>query len=579
MNAPEVGHVDELIRKALPDEVPPVAIRRLGSQLAEFRAQLSTAEPPSHGVGMWARPARWGLGITVAAAIVVAATVGLVLRAQTSFAEVAAAALKMPWIHVQQARVDGTTGEAWYSPTLAISASRSRESIEYRDYRLQVDYSYDPKDQVLYRGPDVTRSPLNHYESMVAAMTVLLQQERTLDKPLAHLDFLGDEREKMKVLDQEMKKVSEDGHLWLDYRLTVSHSGSTEPMQMFFRVDAITKLPHLCRFSRFWNGKPATNEARFDYPEQGPVDIYDLGVPKTTKLVDRVPKGDLKRIWESLRAGRERMDNYRAVFVMHLEGIDSMWWIDLPMIMYRKGDKFRANYVSGCSGNLMAVERPAEDENLGMWWRNRVKFFRFYPHYVMHGSTLYSSEQKNVTDPDGSEHEDIVSVKKFEYNTKSGETFPPEYSMRPEFACRPPLGVGGQHFHPVLNLNPTEGPKGCILLTVQHTSRDGRINEKGIGLPDENRFWLDPERDYIVMRWDMVTRDEAGKEEIFESDTVEEIAKSPRGIWYGTKIRRRNAGSHSENGEPIDQVYHLYVDFDPDMPDAFFDPPVPGRIH
>lgn len=197
----------------------------------------------------------------------------------------------------------------------------------------------------------------------------------------------------------------------------------------------------------------------------------------------------------------------------------------------------------------------------------------------MRGSTLYSSEQKKVTDPDGSEYEEIVSVNKMEYNAKPGETFPPEYSMRPEFACRPPLAVGGPYFHPVLNLNPAEGPKGCILLTVQHTSRDGRINEKGIGLADENRFWLDPERDYIVMRWDMVTRNDAGKEEIFESDTIEEIAKSPRGVWYATRIRRHNAGSHGEDGKPIDQIYHLYVDFDAHLPDALFDPPVPGRIH
>ncbi len=113
----------------------------------------------------------------------------------------------------------------------------------------------------------------------------------------------------MKVLDQEMKKVSEDGHAWLDYRLTVSHSGLPEPMQLFFRVDATTKLPHLCRISGVWKGKPTTDEARFDYPEQGPANIYALGVPKTTKLVDRVPTGDLKRVWEAQQTGRKRMDN------------------------------------------------------------------------------------------------------------------------------------------------------------------------------------------------------------------------------------------------------------------------------
>ena len=33
-------------------------------------------------------------------------------------------------------------------------------------------------------------------------------------------------------------------------------------------------------------------------------------------------------------------------------------------------------------------------------------------------------------------------------------------------------------------------------------------------------------------------RDEAGKEQLHESDTVEEVARSPRGVWYATRIRR-----------------------------------------
>ncbi len=98
------------------------------------------------------------------------------------------------------------------------------------------------------------------------------------------------------------------------------------------------------------------------------------------------------------------------------------------------------------------------------------------------------------------------------------------------------------------------------------------------GLPDEWRYWLDPERDYIVMRGDMILRDEQGTEEIVANHTVEEVAKSPRGSWYTTKIRRKNAGQR-QDGKPFDQVYHLYVDFDLDLPDSLFAAPKPGRIN
>ena len=230
------------------------------------------------------------------------------------------------------------------------------------------------------------------------------------------------------------------------------------------------------------------------------------------------------------------------------------------------------------TGNLADVKRPAEGENLGKWWAERIKSFKFYPHYVLRDSTLFTSELKVVTDRDGSEHQDIVSVQKFRQNNDPGETFPPEYSMRPEFACRPPMGLGSPDMEPVIDMHPAEGPPGCILLRVRHTSTKDRINEKGCGMPDALRYWLDPQRDYIAMRWDMLTRDEKGQEAIFESDTLEETARSPQGVWYATRIRR-TFPSRAKNGDFADQVYQLYVDFNADLPDALFEPQTPRRIH
>jgi hypothetical protein len=449
--------------------------------------------------------------------------------------------------------------------------------VRFEDHRLDVYYSYDPAEQVVYRGPVVWRSQAGENESMAAAIKVLLQSERTVDRPLDQLGFLGPEREKMKLLDQSVKKVTEQGRDWLDYRLTVSHAGATQPMKMLFRVNAVTKLPEMCRMEGHWDGKPVSVETHFDFPEKGPADIYDLGVPRTARFVDRVPSGDLDRIWKTLQAGRQWMDNYRAIFVVRHEGIEYAWWTAMPTMFYRKGPKLRADYVCSWTGNLSDVKRPAEAEDLGKWWAERIKSFQFYPHYVLRDSTLYTSELKEVTDRDGSKHLDIVSVQRLPQNTQPGETFPPEYSMRPEFACRPPMGLGNPDMEPVLEMHPTDGPRGCILLRVRRTSNKDRINDKGFGMPDVERYWLDPQRDYIVMQWDTITRDEKGKEAIFERDTVEETARSPQGVWYATRIRR-TFPSRARNGNFGDQVYQLYVDFTIDFPDALFEPQTPRRI-
>ena len=579
MDVSDDRFVDNQIRKRVCDSVPLPVERRLRSQLADFRSRLSTPEPDvARRARGWARPAAWwGLGATCAVVVVLVAVAGLVLRAQTSFAQVTTAVLRQPWVHLRAVHADESVGEGWFSPIKDIAASRWRGIAKYEDFRLQVYYSYDPAEQVLYRGPIVEMtSPASQFESMFEALKVLLQGDRLPEKPLAHLDFLGSERDKIKVLDQRMEKVTEKDHTWLDYRITFKSSESTEPVRMLFRVDASTKLPQMCRAEGHQDGKPATLEIQFDYPEKGPADIYDLDVPKTAKLVDRVPAGDLKLIVESLKAGRARMDDYRAVFVQQYDRINHEWWNAFPEVFYRKGDRYRRDLLVGGQRNNETL-KPAPDVDLRKWWFERAKLFRFFPIYVQLGPTAYTSHTKQVVDPDGSTHQEISSVTKFEYNLKPGDLIPVDYVMRPEFVCRPPMGIGNEDQEPILDLHPAEGPAGCILLTVRHTTKEGRVNEKRIGVPDLNRYWLDPQRDYIAMRSEMVMRDETGKESIISNHTVEETARSPQGVWYATKIRLKNA-VRGQDGKQFDQIYHIYVDFDADLPDALFEPLTPRRI-
>jgi len=577
MNLSENDLIDEQIRNGVASDLPPDVDRRLRGQLAEFRSRFEAVVPARaavFGARAWTRR-RWALGAIAGGLVVLAPTV-LILRPRDSFAEVTAAVLNQPWVHVRITEADQNLGELWYSPTKNVLASRRPGSIEFEDYLLSVYDAYDPNERMLYRCPIVWRSRGAEFDSLAAAMKVLFQTERPVDKPLAQLDFLGPERAKMQVLDQRVQKISEQDHVWLDYRLTVNSPESTQPVQMLFRVDAITKLPHLCRIEGRRDDKATYVERRFDFPQSGPADIYELGVPKTTKLVDRLPTGDLKRILETLRAGRVRMDDYRAVFVMNLD-IDYAWWTALPSVFYRKGFKFRADHPYW-NGNLATVKRPETGTDLGKWWFERTKFFRFYPVTIFRDSMLYQSITKGVTGPDGSQHQDIVSVQSANFGNNPDEEYPPEYSMRPEFACRPPLGVGHQHMEPVLDMHPAEGPPGCILLRVGHTSPKDRVNEKGIGIPDAFRFWLDPKRDYIVMRWDWISRDEQGRETVSESDVTEETARSPQGVWYATKVRRKFPSPSGKAKSP-DQVYHIFVDFNVNLPDSLFEPPAPGRIY
>lgn len=570
MNLSDDRVVDDQIRKLVSDSAPLPVESRLRSQLADFRSRLSTPEPAMASyVRGWARAAEWWrLGATCAAAVVLVASIALLFRPQTSFAQVQAAVLRQPWIHLRTVFADQSVSEGWFSPATDIAASRGRGSIRYEDYRLQVYHSYDPEEQVVYRAPIAQRtSPASQFESIGGAIKILLQGNGLPKKPFAHLGFLGSERDKMTVVDQRVDKVTEQKQTWLDYRLTVKHTDLADPVRVLFRVNTHTKLPQLCRVEAVQNGKPATFEMQFDYPEKGPADIYELGVPKTAKFVNRVPAGDLKLIIETLQAGRERMDNYRAVFVHQIDGPDHKWWTAIPDILYRKGDRYRRDLMGGWIDKV--TERPAADVDRRQWWFERAKHFRYYPVDVQRGATKYTCMTE------GPHNREIATVHKYVDNSKPGEMFPVDYAMRPEFVCRPPMGIGNPHLEPALDLHPVGGPPGCILLTVTHTSKKDRANGWEIEPANMDHFWLDPQRDYIALRWEMVTRAGTGEEIISSQHIVEETARSPQGVWYATRVRLKNAAG---NGKEYDQIYNIYVDFGAELPDALFDVPTPGRI-
>jgi hypothetical protein len=64
---------------------------------------------------------------------------------------------------------------------------------------------------------------------------------------------------------------------------------------------------------------------------------------------------------------------------------------------------------------------------------------------------------------------------------------------------------------------------------------------------------------------------------VIESVTVEGTARSPLGVWYATKVRRSFAGRAGQYKLSA-EIYHIYVDFNADLPDLLFEPPTPGMV-
>jgi len=589
MNTENNRYIDELIGNVLEDNVPADVDRRLRSQLEGFRCRLGEVnQPTAHRSLTLSRRVWFGVSAAAAATIAVAALIWWSLLPSVSLADAAAAVLKQPWIHVKGTDPFGKSNEFWYSPIKDVSAWHDNDWIEYRDHRLRIYYAYDLHDKILYRVPEGRRRSMEHFESVIASLRVLLQSRQPVDNPLERLGVSEDEQTHYEVVKQEFEKVKQDDREWLDYHLTVRGHANKLPepiqVQLLLRVDPETKLLRLGRYECDWKGQHVVTEGWFDYPDKGPADVYDLGVPKTAKLVDRVPTNELTRILETIRAGRQRMDDYRAVVVTRKEG--SWRPSGFPEVICRKGDKFRrdtAIWIDPSTPGDPKVKWPKADGDGGDWWRKCIKDRCFLlPMSIDHGSTQYTIKTHYVTDPDGSGHAEITGVEKRKSNGRPGETYPGPWSRMPEFACRPPLGIPHETLEAVLEANPKEGPAGTILLRVRNIGRTPQPPSPDLPKvpprPDAWRYWLDPARDYAAVRSDIIDKDASGKETV-HSTIIDKMARSPQGTWYATQIRLKGAITTVSDGKTYDEIIDLYVDFNVNLPDSLFEPPVLGRIH
>jgi len=568
--------IDELLGNVLSDAVPDHVNQRLRSQMADFRLKLAERHSRRSKSSIAFRRRMLIGSVAAAAMLLVAISILWVLRPQASFADVIAAVQRLPWIHVSITNPDGKKREVWYSAKDDVSASRSKDWIEYYDHKLKVYYSYDVGEEVLYRVPEHTPRRANEYALIAEALRLVLGGNRPTEKPFKNLEFLGQEGSNMELLDQTLNRVDESGHQWFDCRLTVRHSKVPGPITLLFRVDPKTMLPHTCRMEGKWEKKLVSTEQQIDYPERGPTSVYELGVPQTAKLIDRVPSDDIVRVLDTMRASRQRMDDYRAIVVDRMEDADYEWWnSDFPMMLYRKGDKTRADFARW-TGDYPYIDKPADGEDMEKWWRKRAQDFKFCPIYITHGPRSFYIKTGVTTDANGANKLVVQTVEKRDTNQIPGETFPPYYSRSPEFVCRPPLGIPQQVFEPIIETAPADGPKDSVLLRVAKSGRmPGATDPNPKNFPrqaDIYRFWLDPKRDYAALRWDMVGMSDTGNEEILGSYIIEELKQSPRGIWFATRFRVKAVPPVAH-----DQIFNIYVDFDVKLPDSLFEPPVVGQ--
>jgi hypothetical protein len=315
-------------------------------------------------------------------------------------------------------------------------------------------------------------------------------------------------------------------------------------------------------------GEPiATLTYTLDYPADGPKDVYALGVPKDAKVVDTRPTGDLARIVAAVKAGRDRLDGYRAVcFEWVSVGTaaerakrDGDWHRNFRVSrITRQGDKIRVDL-----GMLNSDKRPvapADGENLVEWWHRHESLFTFMPGFLCDGKEVFQPKNGPGGVPGGLQPtQKILPGGGLEAALRGGcRHHLLEGYAYPEFL------VPSELFDTTVIEKPADGPPGSV--QVHATAR----RDLGANAYNVLDYWLDPKRGYVAVRWSMEIRPkgQAADPTSVQDYRLEGFERSPHGVWYPTVVRWKNsAGVEKERG---DQCRRYIVEFPAQIPDDVF---------
>jgi hypothetical protein len=523
---------EEPMRRLISEAGDPAVVPRAEYVSGLRRLILDRLGPPRRAAH-WR--ARLLVGSGLAAAALAAVTLALALfRPASAWAQVAQALQGRPWVHTRTLGPDGKPyGEAWFSPKTGVTAVRHGPHVEYHDRALRTFTKFVPDEGVVYRLPE--NSELRSQDTEFYEQ--LLDPKGPRKSPVPG----------MEVVAQSRRDVVEEGRAWVDIELTLKVVAGDRKQRMRFRVDPRTRSPHSLVYDSI-EGQEGTT--LFDYPDRGPSDIYDLGAPRTAKILDRTPAPDLDRVLAGLKAGRVRFDDYRAI----------MDWGDGSNVkrVWRKGRKWRAE-------TLLSDMRkwPAFPRNAGAaWWKEHQNDYLVMLQAVCDGEKVYYYQAEgNPFGPDVKQVPPLKLSMTQEINP-SDDPFMPWPDSFPEHIGYTNVWQPTHDREFLLDTKPSDGPPGTIRLRV----RDTRFPDPGH--PDLYKLWINPAQSFIVLRSETSVFESTNPPKIayVDSRVLEGLERSPSGLWYPTRVRRKTSNLNSE------QVWTFHVEFDVPMPDEMFLP-------
>lgn len=491
---------------------------------------------------------------SAAAGTVAAITVGVfvataLIRSPTAgWADVMKAIQSQSWIRGTVTFPDGDRATMWLSVERQIWAFRSRNSFRFFDGRERAKYEY-------YGGSKpVTKTPLGEEDAQRVLPVDALSQDKDGLGPW----LFGTE----KIVEQKRREVMEGGKTWIEFEMLLWRG---ETNQATLRVDPETKLPIYLLLT---SAKDATKSFKylFDYPTDGPTDIYALGVPRDVKIDSHMQSDGAQDVLDAMATSRACIDRFRLMVAA--EGSDRTF------IVWRKGNRWRVDLCYGSN-----PPKPADGQAVSDWFAERLSRSPQVPLYVCDGKTVHTAVHRFDESGrlDGAEWQrsrnptpqDLMSGEGLGHlpsapNVKLASLVYPDLTPRRGWTFE---------FDP----HPADA-RSCVLIK---RSAHLATKEPRVGL---EWYYIDPAKGHAVVRvelFNLPADTPANPEAASASQTIrmEDFQQSPDGFWYPSVVHDStgpSTGIPFANRQGRAAIRHAestvryYFNFDVDLPDSFF---------
>jgi hypothetical protein len=357
-------------------------------------------------------------------------------------------------------------------------------------------------------------------------------------------------------------------------------------------IDELAPTPGAVSETPTGNGELRTDsKAIFDYPENGPKDIYELGVPKSAKILDYSPTPELLEVMEAYRFHRDNAPARYIVIVVYaneqiasetfvIDGLETFYFdgINRRRLEVLRFDAVSQQKFSAQCGDsfdsLLKWQRDQGKPEFRMWMDEISMYDGRYRYSQQRSSSKTWSRLKKVYVPSDGYRLPMGDLI-FWRDTLSELGWPNSLLH----------GVHGRGRTSIVeNDHSRNNNLVCVEVLYDEFRRDNKVIE-----PAKKRlYYLNPQREYICERQEIQPQpgiaqspeawiDKVGAmrafDGLFSVGEVVEYGRSDLHQWFPKRILMRFRWENPDQTiEERKKMIIVYLNTNPEFPDRIFDP-------